>query len=463
MIDKSQRSLTELLADGIVLTHEKNTPILISWTEEIEPIDMFHFYQLEDGIERAFWRDDDHMSIGYSGVCESFEADSHDLEAIERAWHKRLDLSVQSNAKEKGTGPLLFGGMSYHKNAKRDAFWTDFPTVRFVLPSLMVSSKSGRAWVTMNRIIAKEEDVKQVLQFYSKVRKKLRSITPLGANLAEITWNPETDQHIDAWKNAISSLTSEMKEGLLQKVVLARRKILRANQTVDPTMVLKQLDSNHPQGYIFALNYGESTFLGATPEQLVRKMGNSLESSSVAGTIQRGHTTKEDDRLGEELLQDAKNRSEHDFVVESIAQMFNEFCLDVSVQKTPSLLKAGKVQHLHTPVKGITKEGVSLFDMISRLHPTPAMGGKPRSVAVEKIAHHETFDRGWYAAPIGWIDQEGDGEFAVAIRSGVLQGKTASLYAGCGIVEASDPASEVEETELKFAPMLHALKGETHA
>lgn len=183
-------------------------------------------------------------------------------------------------------------------------------------------------------------------------------------------------------------------------------------------------------------------------------------STCLAGSIKRGENQQEDDRLGKELLHDEKNLAEHDFVVKMIHDSFLSSCSDVKKPAGPQLYKTKSVQHLYTPITGHLKTSASLFDLIEKLHPTPALGGAPQQKAVEVIADIEPMTRGWYAAPIGWMDGRENGEFVVAIRSGLIEGKSARLFAGCGIVEDSDPQSEYEETQIKLKPMISALGGE---
>ncbi|WP_248511784.1 isochorismate synthase MenF, partial [Sporosarcina sp. NCCP-2222] len=163
--------------------------------------------------------------------------------------------------------------------------------------------------------------------------------------------------------------------------------------------------------------------------------------------------------LGEELMRDRKNREEHQYVVDMISAIFNRLSQDVSIPKTPRLMKVRDIQHLYTPVQGSVGKDTDIFSFIQSLHPTPALGGVPTNTALDMIRQEEGIDRGYYAAPIGWTDAAGNGEFAVAIRSALLAGNKAYLYAGGGIVADSDPHSEYAETWVKFRPVLRALGG----
>jgi isochorismate synthase len=226
----------------------------------------------------------------------------------------------------------------------------------------------------------------------------------------------------------------------------------------DPAAVLRALGTRYNDCYLFAIDRGGRCFLGATPERLVRKSGALVKTTCLAGTTRRGGTPDEDEILGADLLASGKNRAEHAVVVHMIAGAMQAVCTDLQRPNTPTLLRLANVQHLYTPIVGRLRDGVSLLDLVARLHPTPAVGGFPRAAALAHIRAVEGMDRGWYAAPVGWLDARGDGEFAVALRSALLHGDTARLFAGCGIMADSEPDAEYAETLVKLRAMLSALE-----
>jgi isochorismate synthase len=210
---------------------------------------------------------------------------------------------------------------------------------------------------------------------------------------------------------------------------------------------------------LFAFTSVQNCFVGATPERLVRLEERTVRTDCLAGSTRRGATHDEDRSLGEALLADRKERHEHALVVRALHDALLPFCSQVHAPETPTLLRMPNVQHLYTPLEGILKEEGDIFGLVERLHPTPATGGLPREMACSVLRTYECFDRGWYAGPVGWVDGRGGGEFVVAIRSALLKGCEASLYAGCGIVAGSDPEREYEESCLKLRPMLWAVNG----
>jgi isochorismate synthase len=204
---------------------------------------------------------------------------------------------------------------------------------------------------------------------------------------------------------------------------------------------------------------GGKTFLGATPELLARVERGELFSVALAGSVGRGKTPAEAESLAAELLASTKDRHEHALVVGAIRHGLEPLTAQLDIPNVPGIRRLANIQHLETPIRGKLAAGCGALDVVAALHPTPALGGVPRQPALEFIAANEPTARGWYAAPIGWLDAEGNGTFAVAIRSALVDGDRALLYAGAGIVDGSDPAKEWQETELKFKPLMDALTG----
>jgi isochorismate synthase len=268
-----------------------------------------------------------------------------------------------------------------------------------------------------------------------------------------------------AWQAIVESTAAEIREGSFAKVVLARQaRVTAPDAPFDAPATLDELRSTYSGGFIFAFTFpvagADRTFLGATPERLVHLRHGIVETSSLAGSIRRGVTPEEDAALGARLLRDEKERTEHAVVAEMLRDALAPLCCGLSVPSAPTLLRLATVQHLFTPIRGALRNGQTILDLVERLHPTPAVGGFPRREALAVIRDREQLDRGWYAGPVGWLDGEGEGEFAVAIRSALLDtsGSDALLFAGCGIVGHSNPAAEYAESRLKMQAMLSALR-----
>jgi menaquinone-specific isochorismate synthase len=442
-----------------------NQPILVSEVHKIDPINPLSFYYTGRKLfrgERFFWKDpsDKTIIVGLGKMMQIQSDQSTDrFFHVEREWQQFLENAIISkDFKVHGVGPTIFGGFSFDPLKPRTRLWSKFSHSLFHLPKYMLSIMDGQAYLTTNIVCTKNDDesladkiTDERTEILAHVVKPTFEKWHLPFKIEEI--NPEP------WKHSVEKLVKDLQKGTLKKVVLARELRLIFNQQIKVEQVLNSLLTEQKESFVFAFESNGDCFIGASPERLIKKDGDRLFSTCLAGSIARGTSKSEDQQLGELLLLDQKNLNEHKFVVDMIKSAMDEFCSEITIPKEPQLMKMRYIQHLFTPVSGISKPDSSLLKVVEHLHPTPALGGMPKNEAIEKIREVEELDRGYYAAPIGWLDQNGNGEFAVAIRSGLIQGNEASLFAGCGIVENSDAEDEFLETRIKFRPMLNALGG----
>jgi len=259
----------------------------------------------------------------------------------------------------------------------------------------------------------------------------------------------------ESWRESITYAANQVACLNLEKVVLSRQMTSQATHPLFEAW--RNLSMDYPETYVFLIRHQASCFIGASPETLVKSREGKIFIDCLAGTIRRGVTVEEDERLAEELLNCPKNRAEHAVVVRFTTHEIEDMVCDLTIPESPCIRKLNNVQHLHTPLSATRLVG-SVLDFVARLHPTPAVAGVPRQKALQLIQDLEDYQRGWYAAPIGWFDDAGDGEFAVALRSAHLAASgRAHLFAGAGIMGTSTPESEWVETELKLQPMRIAL------
>lgn len=277
----------------------------------------------------------------------------------------------------------------------------------------------------------------------------------------DVQLRPDPDP--DDYAAAVDSATERIRARELRKVVLARSMLVDADRALDAKQLLWRLRAVDPDCYSFAapVTGGEpgATLVGATPELLVRRRGRVVEATPLAGSAQRFGDAARDRISGNALFRSEKDREEHRVVVDDVAHVLGAFCDDLSHPHEPELLGTANVWHLATPFRGrLHDPSRSVLDLVAALHPTAAVAGMPRDVANEVLTELEPIDRGGYAGPVGWVDANGDGEFAIALRCAEITGKTARLFAGAGIVADSVPEAEVDETGRKFRALLDALR-----
>jgi isochorismate synthase len=261
-----------------------------------------------------------------------------------------------------------------------------------------------------------------------------------------------------SWSDNIKDAVLKINSTDLEKVVLARVCELRSKERIDVCRALSYLNRNYDGCTRFLFEPRPyHAFYGATPELLVQTSGPQLSTMALAGSMPRGADPGEDSTMGQRLLSSKKDRHEHALVINSIRRRLELLGAQLSIPDQPELYTLNYIHHLLTPITGYLKPSIGVLPLVEALHPTPALGGSPRDQALDFIRHTEPVPRGWYAGPIGWIDANMDGEFAVGIRSAVAQDRRVWLYAGAGIVADSDPEKEWLETALKFQPMFSAL------
>lgn len=449
-----------LVKEGRRRADHTGNAVLVSFVTEIASADPIAFYAYEASKfigSRFFWTEPEGgMTIAGLGRVITIEPANAELrfQEIEQEWRQIAGSAVVSDSAPACAGPFFFGGFSFDAKQTPTELWKQFPHTRFVVPELMLTLQDGHTWITVNRMISPHQDIGDGVY-----------LDPLPGTFADTMSKTHArmnmmKEEIDpsGWMNSVEEAARLVRGGTLGKIVLARELRLYADQPFEVENVLERLYRMNTNTFVFALEQGDDCLIGATPERLIRSCDGRFLTMCLAGSIARGGSDEEDAELEEALSHDEKNLHEHAITVRMISDIMRRLCDTIEMPEEPILYKLRDIQHLFTPVIGQAKEGVSILRALEQLHPTPALGGWPQKKAVEAIRALETLDRGWYAAPIGWVNRTMDGEFAAAIRSALLQGKEASLFAGCGIMGDSDPHSEYQESALKFRPMLTALE-----
>ena len=262
------------------------------------------------------------------------------------------------------------------------------------------------------------------------------------------------------YDKTIFSVLENIKPGQLEKVVISRSHHVKVGTGFSGVSSMQVLRNAYPKCTSFFFSFpGKGTFFGSTPERLIRLKNRFIQAEALAGTIALGNNMEEDRVLAEKLMRSHKEREEHRLVREQILRKLSPFISNIQYSSIPKIMKLKNVQHLQTPISGQLKGSMTVLDLVSLLHPTSAVAGTPTAEAMNLIRKMETHDRGWYSGPIGWIDETGDGEFYVALRSALVKNEEAHVFAGGGIVSESHPNTEWEETELKLQPIISALSG----
>jgi menaquinone-specific isochorismate synthase len=279
------------------------------------------------------------------------------------------------------------------------------------------------------------------------------AITALTTTLS----NPDYQRAV---ARAVATLRAP--EATLDKVVLSRSVTAQLDGPLPLSAVLRRLRAHEPACTIFSFPVPDGTFFGASPELLMARHGRHVTCHPLAGTVARGQTARADADAQGGLAGSAKDRSEHRFVVDSISAALRPLCDELTVPSEPSLVAFRSVAHLGTRIEGHLRDAdppLGILDLVELVHPTPAVGGTPRTEALATIATLEADARGYWAGPVGWADAKGDGEWMIGIRSARLHsdGRTVTLRAGAGVVADSDPAAEAAETDVKLTSVLESL------
>lgn len=468
------------------------------------------FQHKTDAAPLFYWeiadRKESHLS---QGVLKRFRATGesrfNDLSAEFESLRSQI-LSLNVSDIPDNEIPLISGGYSFEPyNVAKE--WREFGSAQFILPKTILTQRDTRLAFTfvieLFQQEASSEEIRSSINQKDALLQKVRDHfnllinegnllfeqsagklvsrdssgvspviissmnRPTGSQIDPLTWNNRrnwADELRDVnekypWIQRVDRAVEKIKEGEFQKVVLAREVTLDKNESFSAIPMMEQLRGEFPDCYLFLVKMESgNVFLGASPERLVKIHHQELDTDALAGSAPRGMSESEDNQLGSELVQSQKDRLEHHIVLQKIVDSLSDFSSKIVYSTTPGIKKLKNVQHLHTPVRASLEKDVSMHKILGMLHPTPAVGGYPVKSALPYIQDLEKIDRGWYAGTVGWFNSSGNGEFAVSIRSSFIDSTQIHLYAGCGIVEHSDPDLEWEETCLKLESLYAATQ-----
>lgn len=352
---------------------------------------------------------------------------------------------VTDEVGEPGTGLVAFGSFGFADESGVSSVLT--------VPAVLVGRRGSVAWVTTVAAEGATPGTGAAADLTPDLAPDLAPTPPParpdGIAYADGALDPEQ------WMSVVAEAVSRIGSGAVEKVVLARDLVATAEEPIDVRWPLAQLATSYPMCWTFHVD----GLFGATPELLVRRERGLVTSRVLAGTIRRTGDETRDAELAGALSRSSKDLEEHEYAVRSVADALEPHCSSMNVPEAPFVLHLPNVMHLATDVTGVVRDGISSLELAAALHPSAAVGGTPRAEALALIAELEGMSRDRYAAPVGWVDASGDGEWGIALRSALVSGPTVRLFAGCGVVGSSDPAAELAESQAKLVPVRDALGG----
>jgi menaquinone-specific isochorismate synthase len=406
---------------------------LVAWSVEVgDPGDLLSW--LPAGKAFGFLRGGDGF-VGWGEAARLVTRSARDGDSLAADVRALLaSMTVRDDVGVAGSGPVAIASLVFDPDAAGSVV---------VVPKVVLGRREGRSWLTL-------VTPPGAVQVPALRRRPTAALAPVRARIAAAV--PSEDGYADAVASAVAS----MRAGELDKVVLARAIDVVADEPLAARAVAARLAERFPACYTYVCD----GLVGASPELLIRRIGRHAESLVLAGTVARGRTPDEDDALTRELLTSAKDAHEHRLAVDSVRSVLGSLAAEVDGDPEPQLLRLANVSHLATRLDAwLPVPAPDALALVAALHPTAAVGGTPRAEALAAIRELEAAPRDRYAGPVGWVDAHGDGEFALALRCAQLDGATARLWAGAGIVEESQPAAEVAETTAKLDAVLTAMLG----
>lgn len=412
----------------------------------------------------AAWHSEEDGSFVAGGVAWEATLEGIDrFQKASKAWSELKEQCIQVAALEQdNTLPFCLSGFAFSHDTSGSADWEGWGDGRLWLPEWVVARVGKRCRAVLNARITESDDTDAIVDSLVERMKWLKRLcgAPVESDGKDAGFLARAASSADAeaeWVRRVGEARQALESGQVQKVVLARSEEFSSDSgPFDGIATAFRMRRQQAGCTVFLVRRKSGqAFVGATPEELIRRSGKTISTMSLAGTRRRDE--KHDDALGEELLKSEKDRHEQVLVTQAMTQALMPMVEELVLARVPELAKLADVQHLRTRLRGTLRGETDLFCLAEALHPTPAVGGLPRSEALAWISENEELDRGWYAGPIGWLRPDGDGLLVVAIRSVLLNAERARAFVGCGLVENSDPNTEWEESEAKLQPAARGL------
>ncbi|MEG4230668.1 isochorismate synthase [Microcoleus sp. Pol11C3] len=465
---QDRNQLHQFLLDCQQSLTEKDQTKIVSISQEIAPVDpLVVLQEISEPCQRHFYFEKRDQISGNSFAIAALDSAIHlTVAGSDRfALAQNFIQSCLARTITIGTERLPFSGPHFFcsfaffdENVATSSY---FPPGTIFLPKLQITRLKDSCIIVANAIINTDINVKivteKIWRKFDKIESQKYKINPT-ASKSSISLKQIPVKDSAQFKTSVKSALKLIESQYFSKIVLSQAINVISQTPFSLIDSLNNLRLTYPGCYVFSSSNGKGqNFIGASPERLISIHNNQLSTDALAGSAPRGKSEAEDAKLAQGLLESEKDIREHQVVIDFIVHHLSKLGITPNCSPTPRLLQLSNIQHLWTPITAQIPADIHLLKILAQLHPTPAVAGVPRDIALEQIRRCETCDRSLYAAPIGWIDARGNGEFAVGIRSALIDGDRAILYAGNGIVAGSEPEKELAEIQLKLQPLLNAL------
>ncbi|ABZ74731.1 isochorismate synthase [Shewanella halifaxensis HAW-EB4] len=445
LLPQAVKSLTDKIKS---FTLQPNSDPIVQLSVVVSPIPVIAWLAAQSTYPRVYWKGrDTEEEVAAIGSCKDFFF-GDEVDDIELSVEYQKQRALTNNQEIR-----YYGGVAFDR---RNESWPDFGKAHFVLPRIELR-RSGNDYKLLVNLNFTEQEFTQEIDDALQSLQALDAPKPLAPpnKVALMGRSDRPDRY--RWDELVNRVTHPKFIEDTPKVVLSRLTQLEINEQVDPWMLLACWQGRNPNSFQFGFQFSpDSTFISCTPERLYRRRQRELFTEALAGTTIRGLNQEEDKALAQELLDDTKNSHENQLVRQHIVDVLNPLSNYVGAEETPTVFKLSHIQHLHRSIRAELKPGVNDFQLIQALHPTPAVGGLPKESAMNFIRQQEGYVRGWYAGACGYFNKY-ESEFAVAIRSALIEPGRINLFAGAGIVAGSEADKEWTELENKLTTILSIL------
>jgi menaquinone-specific isochorismate synthase len=466
-IQQSSENFTNFLSLIDLKANSKTTiNYLLGYGVELDSFDIYNnLDRIIKGFEKSFFYEKPETGFAILAFDDLAAVSTEGKERFATV-HKKI-LSYKNNFYNNWPKlglkevPVFLGGAKFSPEQAAE-LWDNFPDSYWFIPYNLLLKQNNRIYYIHYNLVSNKSNKEELAANYSSKLKKIKDLPASGnysaPKMAAIKGN--TPKEKKKWIAAVKEAVKSLENDELSKVVLSRSVEVKTAGDYNLNYALNRLREENGECYIFAYHSGQSTFIGASPEKLARFDDYSVEIDAIAGSVKRGKTAEEDKIFEDELLNSSKDRIEHGLVLSYVVNSLKKISEQVEFEPVPLIKKLKNIQHLKVTVSAKLLEGISVFDVIETVYPTPAICGAPKEKALAVIKKLEDYKRGLYSGLIGWLNFSGEGEFVVALRSALLKGEKLTAFAGCGIVADSNPEKEFEESELKLKTIMSLFENE---